>query len=260
MSKRNIEKIAITGTEHFTERVKAALAEKKPDMQKQIYTYPYVEIKSRNVQEYSGQLKSIEQYDWIMFTSANGISCFFDALDKLNIDLKRLEGTSFAVVGLSTARVLEGYGFKADFCPSAFYAEVLGREFCDLLIKQKKDKTANVLIPRALQGSDKLTKSLDDADISYVDLPVYDTVAVKEVLDKMIADMPLLDCITFASASGVRFLCEKAKLSDISVLCIGKETAKALESFGVRDYEMSKKATAEGLAELILWYSKMPVQ
>jgi uroporphyrinogen III methyltransferase/synthase len=251
MSNDNIKKVAITGTKHFTDRVCAALL----NDDKNIITYPYVEIKCMDMTKYEGQLNPIEQYQWIMFTSSNGISCFFDALDMLKIDLQRLEKTKFAVVGESTAKALLAYGFSADFLPSAFYGEMLGREFAEFIVNENKQKETKVLIPRAMEGGNKLTKYLEDAGITYFDLPVYDTVADKGIIDKLIKDMPDIDGIAFASAMGVKFLCEQEGFKNIfpqkEIFCIGKETAKALEGYGLTEYKMAKSQTAKGLAELI---------
>jgi uroporphyrinogen III methyltransferase/synthase len=252
MSNDNIKKVAITGTKQFTDKVAAALLNDK----KNIITYPYVEIKGIDVTKYKGQLNPIEQFQWIMFTSSNGISCFFNLLDMLKIDLKRLENIKFAVVGDSTAKMLLTYGFSADFIPTAFYGEVLGREFAELIVNENKQKEIKVLIPRALKGGNKLTKYLEDAGITYFDLPVYDTVADKIIIDKLIKDLPDIDGIAFASMVGVRFLCEQNNvLKNIScnkeIFCIGKETAKALEGYGLTEYKMAKSQTAKGLAELI---------
>jgi uroporphyrinogen III methyltransferase/synthase len=247
------KKIGITGTAHFTRKLEAEIEKSG----KKIYRFPYVQMQETEITQKKEILQDIAQYTWILFTSANGVRYFFSALREFAIDQRKIGGVRFAVIGSGTAEVLAEYGYQADFIPTSFYAGTFGREFAAMLMAQGTQNTQKLLIPRTLHGSKKLTEALDVAGISYVELPVYETVANRELTEQAIAAIPYLDCMTFASASGVRFLCEAmnesqfAEFAKLRILCIGKETAAELEKYGIKKYEIAETATARGLADMM---------
>lgn len=252
-----IRKVGITGTISFIKHVKHAIMEKEiAGVQNRLYAYPYVDIKPSNNEEVSITLSQLEQFQWIVFTSANGVRCFFDALRRLHIDRRILQDKAFAVIGEGTAKVLEDYGYYADFIPSSYYAEVLGKELAEKI--SEEDKASRVLIARAMGGSVKLTDAFQEKDIIYKDLAIYETDVRQDVVELAVEQIRCLDVIMFASASGVRLLLEavdeemrKTLFDGVDVFCIGKETAAELNRYGIKEYKIAEHATAEGLAELL---------
>lgn len=250
-------KVGMIGTLQFIEHMKAAIIENcEGTKQNQLFSYPYVEIQPNDTEFVRNTLRQLNQYRWIVFTSANGVRCFFEALTKSDIDRRVLGNKLFAVIGKGTAKVLAEYGYMADFMPTSFYAEALGKELSEKMLAEAD--TGTVLLARASIGSRKLTEQFENNNISYVDLPVYETVVRQEVVEQTIEQLPYLDVVTFASASGVRFLCEAMteeeklkRFANVSVLCIGKETALELEHFGIEHFEIAQSATVEGLAALL---------
>ncbi len=70
-------------------------------------------------------LKNLAQYQWLIFTSANGVAAFMDRLFEQGRDVRALGGLKIAAIGPATAESLRAYGLKADVVPPAFKAEVL---------------------------------------------------------------------------------------------------------------------------------------
>ncbi len=197
------------------------------------------------------KLAELERYQWVAFTSANGVSVFFEAVRDARIDLRRLAHLKFAALGSGTAEKLAEYGFYADFLPSGYTTETFAEEFS--VVVRKKER---VLIPRAGGGSAGLTGIFRRHGITYTDLPVYE---VKGVLTgKTGAEIEDLDYLVFASASGVRDFFRETDQKNIrlpqkaKLVCIGEATAQRLRKEGRRADLTARIPTAAGLAEIIL--------
>ena len=126
-------------------------------------------MEKENGEALEAALKEIGKYHWIVFTSRNAITLFFEAVKACRVDFRALGHLKFAVVGKGTGEFLEGFGFYADYMPE----EYTTRALAEGLAKQVMDGEA-VLIPRAKQGSQVLTEILSGSGISYLDLPIYD--------------------------------------------------------------------------------------
>ena len=82
-------------------------------------------------------LREIEQHDWLIFTSRNGVSFFFDRFFELGHDARKLGQTQIAVIGSATADALAEYHLHADLVPETFRAEVLAAELVEH-VREKK--------------------------------------------------------------------------------------------------------------------------
>lgn len=183
-------------------------------------------VPTKQMQELDEELKHLEKYQWILFTSQNAICLFFQEMKQQQIDFRVLGRLKFAVLGSGTAAKLLEYGIKADFIPSAYTISTLGEE----LVKIVKEKE-RVLIPRAVQGSKELTDILKREQIEFSDLAIYDVVGS---MTKNIQCLKELDYLVFVSASGVTAFFEELQCRNLSlpahikIACIGKITEKRL--------------------------------
>lgn len=252
------KKIGVTGTSHFVKKVKQAVfyGKHSTDLQPHIFEYPYVDVITRDKKEVEDTIEQIDTYQWIAFTSANGVRSFFRLLQNMHFDRRRLATVRFAVIGEGTAKVLEEYGYYADLMPEQYYAKDLGKALADAISQENKE--ARVLLARTSSGSRKLLEELDRQHIAYTDIAVYETGIKEEVLLQAIESLPYLDGLTFASASGVRFLCQALEqsnslglLSKLDIVCIGRETEAELKRFGIQHSKIATQATVEGMAELL---------
>ena len=156
-----------------------------------------------------------------------------------------------AVIGQGSKDALAEYGLKADFVPSVYDGETLGRELAEIL-----SPNARVLIPRAAIGNRELVEELSKVQgVEIDDIPTYDTLPVTSpVIDeKGLLEAGEIDFVVFTSASTVRCFAaglEPLDFSQVSAVCIGKQTQAAAESFGMRTWT-AEQATIEALADCV---------
>lgn len=208
-------------------------------------------------------LEKIESYDWIIFTSVNGVHFFRKRLAALGKDIRLLKGISLCAIGPRTAAEVEGWGLQVDLIPSEFKAEGV-LEALEKLDK-KGIKGKRFLIPRAREAREILPEELKKRGGEVDVVPVYETVR-PERSSKEIEDLfgeNGVDLITFASSSTLRNFIDiigekklKEALGRIAIACIGPVTAKTAEAFGLQVDIIPKEYTFPDLAESIVDYFK----
>ncbi|MBQ7516207.1 MAG: uroporphyrinogen-III C-methyltransferase [Schwartzia sp.] len=190
----------------------------------------------------------IASYDWILFTSVNGVDCFFDRLLAAGKDARDLARTFFACIGKATAARLRQYGLVADVVPDEFRAEAMIEALRGQLAPGER-----VLVPRAQEAREILSENLR-AYGAIVDVaPVYRTLTAEEDaarVKEMLAAGEI-DAATFASSSTVRNLAEMIGGADLlkntNVVAIGPVTADTCEELGVKPAAVAKEYTIDGL-------------
>lgn len=198
------------------------------------------------------ELAHIEEYQWVVFTSQNGVSLFFQSILETHIDYRRCAGLRFAVLGTGTAKRLEEYGFSYDFIPTQYTIEDFSKEFTQMVKAECPD--AKILIPRALQGNEELRLQLEKNGISFVELGIYDVIPEKTEHTHRVNEM---DCLVFMSASGVRGLFEDLRIQGISMeehvkmACIGGVTCEALREQEQACDIIATTSNTEGLIRAI---------
>ncbi|MDR2892105.1 MAG: uroporphyrinogen-III C-methyltransferase [Deltaproteobacteria bacterium] len=207
-----------------------------------VIQFPSIDI--RPLDDYSDVRKVLGYigcYDWLAFTSVNGVKFFWDQLCALGLDSRALAACKIAAIGPATVQALKAKGIKADFIPERFVAESAVKGLCSLGVKGKR-----ILIPRASEGRDVLPDQLRQAGADVEVLPMYNTVPndahKDEVLEMLEAGA--IQCITFASSSTVdNFLrlipaATLRQHPEVRYACIGPVTAKTLDRHGiVCDYQ-----------------------
>ena len=240
--------VGITGTDTFIERLENCL-QRAGAATKVVCRLSLVLMNEKEREESYCRLQN---YTWLVFTSANGVRLYFEGLFRQTgenfFDLRELGHVKIAVIGKGTKRALEKFHLKPDYMPDVFTSRELALGLTARLCRGDR-----VLIPRARQGSKELTKILNEAQIPCDDLPIYDVKG--EVEDKSFISC---DFLTFASASGVRafFSSHPSFIGDAKICCIGEVTAAALREEGYRPDCIAREASAEGIAELICTAAK----
>ena len=195
-------------------------------------------------------LGNIGKYSWVVFTSQAGVEIFFKRLISNSIDIRKLAGIKFAVIGSATKKAVEEHGVFIDCVPDTFDTGSLGKALSGLV--KPGDR---LLIPRAKIGSSELTDELSKAGIAFDDIPVYDTVSSAcEALNlKSIIINKKSLYVAFTSASTVKGFVEATGISDyssIKAVCIGKQTAGEAGKYGMQTY-ISDEITVDSLADKI---------
>lgn len=192
-----------------------------------------------------------KQYDYVVLTSPAGVSAMIEALEKINKDLRVFYNCKFAVIGSGTAKELKKYGINADLMPEIYDSEHLGK-----LLADKLDSNSSVLILRAKGGSKELTTALERKGINFSDISTYITEYCcnkSEMLREMIENS-IVNVITFTSASTVIGFVNSInidKYDNFTALCIGEQTAKKAEFYGMKT-KIAKNATIDSMIAALL--------
>ena len=199
-------------------------------------------------------LAKIAEYDWVILTSANGVTIFFDVLQRLEKDARVFRSAKIAVIGPRTAEKLAEFGIKADFVPTVFTGKELGKQ----LIGYTNLKGKKVLLLRSKLASKELTELLAQAKVEIDNVPLYTTVTEKNecswLADKI--KKAEIDWLTFASPSSVSGFFEQVPAdlvnsSDVKVASIGPVTSQQLQNLGVTVDVQAREHTIDGLLAAI---------
>lgn len=184
-------------------------------------------------------------FDTYVFTSAVGVRSYLEWLLENGQDVRAFAGKKIACIGSATAKALKEYGLIADFVPSVYSGQVLGEE---MLSSGFVTTESNVLLLRTNLASHDVTDCLEQAGVSYTDIPVYHTELLTWTPEE---DEAPYDCITFTSRSCVEGFMNGRTPADnagLMALCIGEKTAEAAKEAGF-EVVISEKATIESMLE-----------
>lgn len=190
-------------------------------------------------------------YDWIVFTSVNGVNAFFDLFYKLYDDAREIGGARIAAIGPATAQRIRDFRMYVDLQPEEFVAESLAREFK----KQGGVENLRILIARAEKARDLLPKELSALGAIVDEGFAYRT--VPETRDDIGARRRLLeegaDLITFTSSSTVEnFLALGLPWPPkMQVASIGPITSKTALDHGLAVAVEARRHDIPGLVEAI---------
>ena len=209
-------------------------------------------------QELDAAIDKLPTYDWLIFTSANGVQFFFQRLREKQKDIRDLKGIKICCIGPATALQIENKGIKVDLIPEQFIAEGILQSFAGMDLKGKK-----ILIPRAAKARDVLPEGLKKLGVEVDVVTTYQTVNSgnkKEEFDSMIYDNKV-DVITFTSSSTVTNFVEimgrDFKLpANINVACIGPVTAETAKKAGFKIDINQSEYTMAGLVQSLINHVK----
>jgi len=201
--------------------------------------------------------KSIGVYDWLVFTSPNGVDAFFREFFEIHGDLRDLGGLRIAVIGAATAERIQELHLQVDLQPADFTTEALLEEFR----KSVSCENLKFLLPRADLADERLARGLEALGGIVDNLDAYQTVPEKE--DRTGHRTRLLsegaDFVTFTSSSTVTNFCE---LVDVNTLrkqfpkmrfaSIGPMTTQTAVARGVEIAAEANVHTIDGLVDTIL--------
>ncbi len=213
-------------------------------------------------------------YDWLVFTSANGVHICLQRLQQLGYDPSALQHIRIATIGPATAEALTTYGLTADIIPDAYVAEGVA----EAIIEDARQhgivlNGQHILLARAAEARKVLAVMLREAGAIVDDVPAYYTLtaAVNDERGRGLWNMlqqRQLSIITFASSSTVRnFMawvkhCEEATGATLvptslpTIACIGPITSQTARELGLTVAVEAKEFTIDGLLEAIVKYEE----
>ncbi|MGD0875080.1 MAG: uroporphyrinogen-III synthase [Acidimicrobiales bacterium] len=189
-------------------------------------------------------LSRIEDFDWIVFTSANAVERCWRYLG----DGRGLACAKVAVIGSATAVALEGHDVRADLMPERFVAESLVEAFPSPV----RLGDESVLVPCVAEARDVLAEGLRAKGWRVEVVEAYQT--IRSSLDHSLLDaVDRADAITFTSSSTVTGYLELAGAERVPpvVACIGPVTARAAMKSGLEVDIVAAVHTVEGLVEAL---------
>lgn len=200
------------------------------------------------------EIKKVKEYNYLVFTSQNGVRLFFDRLFSLGIDARSTAGAQIVAIGKATAKELEKYNLRADIVPKDYIAEGIYEELKDILKPEDR-----ILLPRAKVTRDYLKEEL--GKLAHVkEIKIYETIMgegiekIKEV--KTLLDNREVDYIIFSSSSTVKNLVKllgsPGLLKGQKLVSIGPITSKTIVDFGLNVYREAEKYDIDGVLKVIL--------
>lgn len=211
----------------------------------QVLELPMIEIESLPVEaEMETLIPKMKEYQYLVFTSKNGVTIFFETLERLGKDGRSLGDMKVVAVGPSTAEMLKHYGILADVIPQNYNASCLIDE---LLLEI--NPSHKVLIMGAQKGTYELTEKLEKAQINYREVKLYRTVFLQQnEVDEATKEKVI---VCFTSASTVEgFIENHPHLANVIGVCIGEQTANMAKKYGI-DHYISKESTIASIVEKV---------
>ena len=210
------------------------------------------------------KIKVMNRYSWLVFTSSVGVNVFFDYLLEIGYDIRSLHHLKIACVGSETEREVNKRGIKSDYVPSEYNGAALGHGLSKLVKSGER-----LLIARAIDAGEDLTRILTDAGITYDDVSIYEKTYCATTADIAKTIYENIDYAAFTSSSAVEWFVSAligdannagnvgignaniGRFKGIKAVCIGERTASTARSYGMKVY-VSEAATIESMVNKIM--------
>ncbi len=198
---------------------------------------------------------ALSSYDWVVFTSTNGVRFFWERLVRAGGDARAFAGARLAAIGPVTAEQLGLHGLHADLVPDQYIAEAILDEIGDV-------SGQRVLLPRADIARPVLAEGLRAVGARVEEVPAYRTMPAnvadgEDIRERMAAGE--IDVLTFTSSSTVRnFAAALEPLPNLKagtiVACIGPITAQTARECGLPVHVSAGEHTIDGLLNALTEY------
>ncbi|MHB1126278.1 MAG: uroporphyrinogen-III C-methyltransferase [Bacillota bacterium] len=201
-------------------------------------------------------IANIENYNWIIFTSANGVQYFFKRLRHFNQDIRALHRAKLGAIGPRTREELERYGLVVEFVPEEYVAEAVIEG-----LRERNMNGARVLLPRADIARNVLPEALRIQGAQVDEVDAYRTVkgrADAAALREMLLD-GAIHAITFTSSSTARNFAELIPpgeihdlLRGVTVASIGPITSRTVRELALTVDVEAEEYTVNGLIKALV--------
>jgi uroporphyrinogen-III synthase len=222
---------------------------------------PFIEIrKPRSYQPLDAALENIDDYDWLILTSVNGVSALWDRAKRIKLSRKHFSHLNIAAIGPATRQAIEAKGLKVSVVPKEYVAEsVVARLRARVNGKRillARASVARDVIPRELR---KLGAKIDVVDAYETVIPKSSRIRLRALLKN-----PRLrpDIVTFTSSSTVRNFVKlgggSVKDTALRFASIGPVTSATLRELGLPVHIEARKYTVPGLIAAIVDSANQP--
>jgi len=220
----------------------------------QVLEFPTIKIvPPDSYQGLDAAIKEIESYDWVIFTSPNGVGCFLERLKACGKDIRDLKGVKICSIGPETAKRISNLGVSVDFVPSEYRAEGIIEGIGEVSGKR-------ILIPRAKEAREILPDTLREKGAFVNIATAYGTIKGDNDIDiKSALENNEIDIITFTSSSTVKNFVSMVKerdcfslLDGVKIASIGPITANTVKEEGLNTDIMPTEYTISALTDAII--------
>lgn len=232
------------------------LSERIAELGGEAYEFPLVKMVSpRETAELDRAIAELGSYDWVIFTSTNGVAYFFKRLRELGADIRTMRA-KLAAVGPKTAEALAEKGLQVNVLPAEFRAESLLESLKDQLRAGER-----VLLPRADIAREILPRQLKERGLDVTEVDTYETVIDAQNAAETIELFreKAISIVTFTSSSTVRNFVQALAgenlaelLAGVQIACIGPVTAQTAQELGLTVDLLSKDASIESLLDVLM--------
>jgi uroporphyrinogen III methyltransferase / synthase len=245
--------VVVTRPEHQSDALAGLLTQRGAE----VLRLPTIRIEPVDRDEMRRIVDEAGSFDWIVFTSANGVAAFQRAVEAAGGTLDRFAGSRVCAIGPATAEAAEAAGLPPDLVPASHIAEGLVEALTPLV-----SPGGRVLYPRAERVREVVVSALRGTGVEVVEIPVYrtvpDPVAAEELRRRVRGGE--VDVITFTSGSAVASFVDLvgAEVGDMLIASIGPATSQVARSRGLAVHIEAPVHTAEGLAAAIEAHYERP--
>ncbi|HEU4495258.1 MAG TPA: uroporphyrinogen-III C-methyltransferase [Rubrobacteraceae bacterium] len=255
------ERRPLFGRRVVVTRARAQAGELSGDLENlgaEVVEFPTIEVRPpKDFGPLDAAIRALDSFDWLVFTSVNGVEAFARRLEHHGLDLRAVPRSArIAAIGPATAQRVRKAGLRVDVVPREFRAEALIGALAGASLAGQK-----ILIPRARVAREVLPEKLRESGAEVVVPPAYESVPSsegKEELARLLRSGEV-DCVTFTASSTVEnfvgaFGGEEARrlLAGTRVACIGPITADAARGHGLRVDAEAREYTIPGLIEAVV--------
>ncbi len=260
--KRSVSSDVLRGKRILVTRARSqasSLVQRIESLGGEVVEFPTIEI--RPPESYGPLDQAINQigsYDWLIFTSVNGVEQFLNRFEKLGKNIADLAGIEVGAIGPETAKRLTAAQIQPSLVPKQYQAEGILEALIPETVLGKR-----ILIPRAAKARDILPETLrqwgarvDVVEAYQTVLPQVDVSALCRLLREGTIDM-----ITFTSSSTATNFAAMLRDQDLPrllsravIACIGPITRKTVEDLGMRPEIVSEEFTIPGLVSAMVDY------
>jgi hydroxymethylbilane synthase len=228
----------------------------------EVISCPTIEIKEPSSWEQLDRaLIHLSWYDWLVFTSVNGVEYFLGRMDALRHGRGELESHRICAVGSKTAERLERENIVVDLTPERFTAESLAEEFSERFGMRQRLYGLRMLLPASRTTRDVIRPAMEKIGVYVEVVEAYQTVtpaAKGENVARLLRDAEA-DYIVFTSPSTVDNLAAILEtdhlaphLANTRVSCIGPVTAEAARAHGLTVHLQPEEHTGKAVVTAIV--------
>ena len=260
--KQSVSSDALRGKRILITRARSqalSLVQRIESLGGKVIEFPTIEIRPpESYGPLDHAINQIGSYDWLIFTSVNGVEQFLNRFEKLGKNIADLAGIEVGAIGPETAKRLTAAQIQPSLVPKQYQAEGILEALIPETVLGKR-----ILIPRAAKARDILPRTLRQWGARVDVVEAYQTVlpqADVSALCKLLRD-GTIDMITFTSSSTATNFAAMLGDQDLPrllsravIACIGPITRKTVEDLGMRPGIVSGEFTIPGLVSAMVDY------